>query len=70
MKGLLRLLERNKSYSHIEGENVRVPRRYRPSYTAEDNNQMDLQNCELETERYNDNVKVDLYGHCILEWHG
>jgi len=26
------------SYSHIEGENVTAPRRYRPSYIAEDNN--------------------------------
>jgi hypothetical protein len=38
MKGLPRLLEEKMSYSHIEGENVTAPQRYRPSYIAEDNN--------------------------------
>jgi len=31
---------------------------------------MDLQNCELEIERRKDNIKLDLYGHRMLEWHG
>jgi len=60
MKRLSRLLEGNMSYGHISGENVTAPRRYRPSYIAEDDNQMDLQNCELEADRHKDNIKVDL----------
>jgi len=31
---------------------------------------MDLQNCELGADKHKDNIKVDLYEHCMLEWHG
>lgn len=31
---------------------------------------MDLQNCELETDRHKNTIKVDLYENCMLEWHG